>query len=353
MFDTLIFIGRFQPFHRGHLHVVKLALETAKKVVIIAGSDNSASSVRNPLSTSDRLELILLALPEELKSRVVFRAIEDCLHDENKWIAEIRSIANHYAHGDGWSDYPKKVGIVGHNKDNTSYYLNIFPELESVEVLNLENISSTDIREAYYQGNYSGANATKALNGEFDKKYFANERQFKRFCQIMNSKPHLSEEYKYLQKYKKMFEGEIYPRNNVTVDAVVIKAGHILLINRKFTPGKGLLALPGGFLNVDEHIQDGMIRELREETQIDVSDAILKKSIRNVQVFDHPMRSERGRIITHCHLIDLGDYSSLPAVKAADDASQASWRPIDTVISSKESFFEDHAEIICTMLGIK
>jgi len=107
--------------------------------------------------------------------------------------------------------------------------------------------------------------------------------------------------------------------------------------------------LPGGYLNPDETLVDCVLRELKEETKIDVPLKVLKGSIVHNKEFDDPKRSERGRIITHCYLIQLPNSKRLPKVKAADDAQEAFWLPLSEV--SAMTFFEDHAFIIRNMMG--
>jgi bifunctional NMN adenylyltransferase/nudix hydrolase len=109
----------------------------------------------------------------------------------------------------------------------------------------------------------------------------------------------------------------------VTADAVVVQSGHILLVERGRAPGKGLLALPGGFVNPEERIRDAAIRELREETSISDgkgrSPAMLASFIEDARthVFDAPNRSLRGRIITHAFLFRLPERRKLFSVKGA------------------------------------
>ncbi|MBN6743269.1 NUDIX domain-containing protein, partial [Acidithiobacillus sp. MC6.1] len=94
----------------------------------------------------------------------------------------------------------------------------------------------------------------------------------------------LVDEYAFLKNYHQQFASYPYPPVFVTVDAVVIHSGHILLVERKAEPGKGLLALPGGFLDQRERIEDGMLRELKEETNIKVPVPVLRGSIRASRV---------------------------------------------------------------------
>jgi bifunctional NMN adenylyltransferase/nudix hydrolase len=152
----------------------------------------------------------------------------------------------------------------------------------------------------------------------------------------------------FIKDYKKQWESSPYPPTFVTVDSLVTQSGHILLIKRKSAPGKGLWAIPGGFIKEDEKIVDSMIRELREETKIRVPAPVLKGSIIKSEVFDDPKRSMRGRTITHAFHIALPPNVELPPVKGSDDADKAVWFPISEVY--REMMYEDHYDIILNMV---
>ena len=155
-------------------------------------------------------------------------------------------------------------------------------------------------------------------------------------------------EYHFIKKYKSAWDNAPYTPMFITVDALVIQSGHILLIERKAHPGKGLMALPGGFLDANETIQNAVIRELREETKIKVPVPVLAGSITKKEVFDDPHRSARGRTVTHAYLIEL-EGESLPKVKGGDDASKAFFLPFADI--KPEMMFEDHFHIIQAMVG--
>jgi bifunctional NMN adenylyltransferase/nudix hydrolase len=128
-----------------------------------------------------------------------------------------------------------------------------------------------------------------------------------------------------------------------------VKSGHVLLVRRKECPGKGLFALPGGYLKTDQWIRDSAICELKEETSIGLLPAVLKERIKESRVFDHPERSLRGRTVTHAYLLDLGS-GELPVVEGADDAQEAFWMPICDLMLHESQFFEDHLHILIHFL---
>jgi len=229
-----------------------------------------------------------------------------------------------------------KIGLIGHQKDESSFYLSMFPQWEREEVENYENISSTDIREAYFEnGELSDALNT---NVSIALEKFKSTKAYE---QVQN-------EFHFVKKYKSAWDNAPYTPMFITVDAVVVQSGHILMIERKAQPGKGLMALPGGFLDANETLKSAVIRELREETRIKVPAPVLAGSITKTQVFDDPYRSARGRTVTHAYLIELkGD--KLPKVKGGDDASKAFWVPFAEV--KPELMFEDHFHIIQAMVG--
>ena len=159
-----------------------------------------------------------------------------------------------------------------------------------------------------------------------------------RLCHLILPISNFLEYYKALP-YKPIF---------TTVDACVVQSGHVLLVKRRAAPGKGLWALPGGFLNADEYVDDAVLRELREETGIKVPEPVLRGSVVCWDKFDHPHRSARGRTITFAYLIHLAD-GKLPKVKGADDAEKAKWVPIADV--RRDMIFEDHYHIINSLMG--
>jgi len=128
-----------------------------------------------------------------------------------------------------------------------------------------------------------------------------------------------------------------YPRPALTVDAIVVSERNsemvVLLIQRKFPPFEGKWALPGGFVNMEETLQEACSRELLEETGLE--NIVLKQFF----TFDAIDRDPRHRTISVVFSAWLQE--PLPVV-GGDDAARAEWFPI---ISLPEMAF-DHEEVI-------
>lgn len=109
--------------------------------------------------------------------------------------------------------------------------------------------------------------------------------------------------------------------------------------------------MPGGFLECDETISQAIIRELFEETNIDLSIEQLSLAKRCEKVFDYPGRSVRGRTISHVGVFIFEEWPNLPIISAADDANKVEWISIDSIINSMyDRMLEDHYQIITVLM---
>lgn len=332
MRDALVFIGRFQPFHNGHKAVIETALQQAKEVVIVVGSSFAARNLRNPFTFDERKAMIKAAFPSD---NVKVVPVSDYPYDDNKWMNAIQKVV------DAAIPNAVDVGLIGHSKDSTSYYLEIFPRWKNhVEVEDVDGINATDIRKVFFELPYTPFMPNMLPSGVGST--LGN-------ILTSNSFSTLRAEYQMVKKYKEAWKSAPFPPTFMTVDAVVVQSGHLLLVKRGDMPGKGLWALPGGFLNQDETMLNGAIRELKEETKIKVPVPVLIGSIKESKTFDAPNRSSRGRTITQAFLIDLG-VGELPKVKGSDDAEKAFWVPFNKV--KQDKMFEDHFFIIDYFLNI-
>lgn len=337
MRDALVFIGRFQPFHNGHKAVIEAALEQAKEVVVVVGSSFAARNIRNPFTFEERKAMIQSVFTTD---RIKVVPVSDYPYDDNKWMNAIQKIV------DETVPHARDVGLIGHSKDSTSYYLEIFPRWKNhIEVADVGGINATDIRKMLFEDGSPAKIASVMPSPAYSKMVDIILEN----ATVGGYWDTLHNEYQMVKRYKESWKAAPFPPTFMTVDAVVVQSGHILLVKRGDMPGKGLWALPGGFLNQEETMLDGAIRELKEETKIKVPVPVLKGSIKGSKTFDAPNRSSRGRTITQAFLIDLG-VGELPKVKGSDDAEKAFWVPFNQV--KQEKMFEDHFHIIDNFLNI-
>ena len=336
-----VFVLRGQPFHNSHKKIIQNALCDSDEVIVIVGSYRSPITIRNPWRYEYRQDLIRGSMTDAENARIKIAPLRDYLYGMNTWVTSLQNTVS------SLTDPEDTIFLTGHFKDDSSFYLNYFPQWKLVTQPRFNGsgglaIDATIIRNLMYEENpkwkdYVPEYVAMALT------LYMNTDEFQR----------MKKEYQFIVNYKKAWEKAPYPPTFVTTDAVVIQSGHVLLIKRKREPGKGYYAIPGGFLNPNETIQKGVIRELKEETRIDVPAIVLEKSIKATHVFDHPHRSLRGRIITHASFIELDFNKPLPRVKGDDDASDAMWMPFSEIWSHEEEMFDDHLHIVNFFLNNK
>ena len=125
------------------------------------------------------------------------------------------------------------------------------------------------------------------------------------------------------QEFVKTYDDSKYAKPSVTADMVIFARGseaehlEVLLIQRGRPPFRGQYALPGGFVNPDESVDDAAARELKEETGVDCG------CLEQLRTFSTPGRDPRRWVIT-CAYLALVEKSEI-TVKAGDDAKAAEW----------------------------
>ncbi|HJU14366.1 MAG TPA: nicotinamide-nucleotide adenylyltransferase [Candidatus Nitrosotalea sp.] len=129
-----LLIGRFQPFHIGHLAAVKFALEKVEKLWIGIGSSNRSNEKRNPFTADERKEMILASLDPDIKRRVEIYYVPD-IGDHERWTYHVDSIV-------------PKYDVVFSNDDFTiSLYQRRGMKVIQVPLYQREMVSGTNIRE--------------------------------------------------------------------------------------------------------------------------------------------------------------------------------------------------------------
>lgn len=346
-YSTVGFICRVEPPHLGHLQVIKHALTRTNDLRILIGSAKSASNIENPFSYEARVILLEKMLAAELSkadlSKITFHPVRDHLYHQDRWEIDVQKIMGM----DG-------VAIISSNKDDDDVQRRGWlPYYEHISVPLGERIDASSIRLAIYEGRPEDAR-------RFLHPTVADD--------VLTAPvwPRLIAEYAAIQN-RTLDERELraagklkHPIVRNTADAVVFCAGHVLVVRRGGKIGNGLLATPGGYLDEkDTVLMDCALRELDEETNIDVPPRILQSNIQFSQEFSHKKRSKIARVVTQAFCIHLpaqlrGDKGAvrntggLPKVKAGDDAAEAFWLPLSKLEDLEDQFFDDHWHIITT-----
>jgi bifunctional NMN adenylyltransferase/nudix hydrolase len=340
-FDFAVFIGRFQPFHAGHLQVIRAGLARADHLIVLIGSAWQPRTPRNPWTHQEREQMIRACLSEAEQARLLCAPLMDIPYNDEAWVCSAQAtvaelVTAHHA----LRHRAASIALIGHEQGGTGFYLSLFPQWQSLGVPNHREISATPIRESFF------AQKSQAWLAHLPAPV---AERLVQFAERHDAYRELLEEMAFIANYRKAWEAAPYAPTFVTVDAVVVQSGHVLLIERRARPGKGLLALPGGFVDPGEKLLDACLRELREETRLKVPTPVLKGSIRERRVYDDPYRSARGRTITHAYYIELERQPELPKVKGGDDARRAVWVPLGEL--DPQTMFEDHYFIIQDLIG--
>jgi bifunctional NMN adenylyltransferase/nudix hydrolase len=353
MTKLTILIGRFQTFHNAHTEILNRAFINSDHVLVLVGSIDQARTPKNPWTFEERAKII-----EDYSERIhglcsaAVKGIRDYPYDDKAWTENVHhTIDNHIRYTLFLDPKDVEIHLTGSDKDETTFYLKFFPEFTPNFLHEADNVSrhlsATIIREIYF-GQTFNDNVLKAEQAALLSQSFVPPEtlSFLKEFKLTSEYQQLCQEYDYYANYRKPFKDQKHQPIFQTVDACVVQCNHILLIKRKNLPGKGLWALPGGFVNANEWLLNSCLRELKEETQLDVSDERLRSSLIFNKVFDHPGRSLRGRVITNTYLFNLGDdfaNQTLAKIEGADDAEKAMWVPIGEIIRGHpEKFFEDH-----------
>ncbi len=332
---TAVIVGRWQLFHKGHETLLRAALATAEQVIVVIGSAHRARDVRNPFTWEERQAMVQAALPPDAAVRVQFLPVRD-YYDDTRWNAAVLDGVTRMVQGN------QRVSLVGYKKDHTSYYLDYFPNWTQKFVPQEFDIDATALRNVFFEGQDPDARLAVLAP-------YIHERVLA-YLQAWARLPVYAQrvvEHATVVQYRKKWSADVY----LTADAVVVANQHVLLVCRGGDVGNGQWALPGGFVEQNERFYSAALRELYEETAFKTLESTMRRAFKASQVFDHPQRSARGRLITNAFFFDLGSIR-LPEVKGTDDAQDAKWVPIADLPAMEDQLFEDHAAILDRFVGV-
>jgi bifunctional NMN adenylyltransferase/nudix hydrolase len=322
---TAVVIGRWQMPHKGHNTLIRAAFDNFDSVSIVIGSAFHARDTINPFTWEERREMILCTLSDDEKKRANFIPVRDFYNDA-RWNAEVQK-------GVGAN---RNVTLIGFEKDETSYYINNFPNWGKLVVERQIEIDATSLRNIYF--GKSGITTSLAV-----MKPFVEESVIEYLSAWSNLPAYRQRviEHQAVETYKTQ-----WPNIGLTADAIIVVDDHVLLVRRAGAIGYGLWALPGGFVNPGEHFYAAALREAEEETAFKLLDSTMRAALKGQATFNHPRRSARARLVSEGFYFNLG-HMRRPEVRCKDgEALDVKWWHKSELHKISDQMFEDHLNIL-------
>ncbi len=142
MVNRGLYVGRFQPFHLGHLGAIKTALKEIDELVIVIGSAQYSHKMNNPFTAGERLVMIRHAL------------VEAKLNSSRLWIVPVPDVHLHMLWVSALEGYTPKFNVVFSNEPLTRrLFMESGYEVKNIEFYDRKVYMSTLIREKMLQGN--------------------------------------------------------------------------------------------------------------------------------------------------------------------------------------------------------
>ena len=318
-------IGRFQPLHNGHVALIQKAMDDNDVVLVLVGSQNKLTDYRNPFDIETRLELLKEHFAQY--DKMYFKGMDDYPNNE-QWVEDVISRVNTI------TDDPRATTVYTSDKDAEFYRMNF---LYSVEVSPSKGLNATDIREFSYRAGGIHHNIPQVTK-EFLTNWLETDeynRLRKEYYLCVSSK----EEAIYNHSYGNPIEPVAH--------AMVIQGGKVLLVKRSGVRGHGQWALPGGFIQHTETTRAGALRELQEETSLDLLNQ--PRAAEVAFAIEENMNGLSTRTIGFNYCYAVHPDETLDIV-AGDDAQDVQWFSLEDVANGDMPLFYNHTTVVRRLL---
>jgi bifunctional NMN adenylyltransferase/nudix hydrolase len=354
-----LLLGRFQLVTKGHLADAVAMGDASETCYIGIGSVNQSRDTRNSWTFEERCEMWRAALPADMLPRVRFFGQED-LGNGFRWASAIENRMDRAMREDGIDPETASVGLFGHRKDSTSFYLDDFPSYIFENLPNFEGINASDVRDEYLRlGDadfflWRDGAADKVPGGVLDwLEAFRSTPEYARLAEEARRDDAAMAPW----TRRLSPDGPGLPHDVIFNDAcaVVVQGNRVLMHKRRSYPGKDLWALPEARLTQREDPVDAAIRIAIVSTGVDLSETRMRKAHRDTWFRSDAYRTTRGRTITFPSAFLLTPTPrgrtpeerrrsmALPRLRASDDVG---FFTFDEVRRMRSSIHADHAIII-------
>jgi bifunctional NMN adenylyltransferase/nudix hydrolase len=356
-YDFGVMLGRYNIVTEAHLTNARIMAEKSKFCIIGIGSTNQSRDTRNSYTYEERKEMWELALGDELLTKFQFFGQED-LGNTLRWASSVESQVDRIIKASGHDPEQVSIGLFGHRKDATSFYLDDFPRYVLENLPNVDGINASDLRETYLRSDNFSAWA-KGAKAQVPQKVigwletFHGSAAYNKLANEARRDDHAMKPYKV-----KSFEFDNgLPHDVIFTEAtaVIVQGNRVLMRKKSSYPGKGYWALPEGPIRLREGEVQAAMRIAFEKTKIDVSETVLRKALKDSWVRTDPYRTTRGRSIAFPSVFKLEPTPkgktaeerrksmALPRIRASDDTA---FFTFDQIRKMRSEIYADHFIII-------
>ena len=334
--STAVIIGRFQPLHNGHVNLINQALNEHDKVLVLIGSVNKERDHKNPYTYDQRVQMISNVFDTlvEIGHDLLIRGLKDKPTDD-EWVQEVIANVSQV------EEDPSRVVLYTSEKD-VAYYDTHF--LYNTMEMDSKELSATNIRNDLYSGMINQRDrALKDVPREnwdyltslcTDNFYdFGTERIQ---CEAGRA----------LAEINHQFENPIEP----VAHAVLMHRGDILLVKRASIRGRGQWAIPGGFMEHTETTRQAAIRELKEETGVDLQNLRAKEM---AQAVEENLDDLSVRTLGINYLYLMAPTADRPEVTLdTDECLDYKWVSATEILEEKINLFYNHTVVIQRLFSV-
>lgn len=321
--STAVIIGRFAPLHNGHVAMIQKATENHDKVLVLVGSSNKLPDFKTPFPVETRMELVQQKFPD-----AIVKPLPD-MPSDMEWVMDVSSRML------TMEDDPMEITLYCGEKDKKFYSDNFLSPVVSIDS---SGVSATEVRELLYNGAWEDAYDLVPPETEALLKTWTHTEAYS----------NLLAEYEY-SIGKKEADIKRHPFDNPiepVAHAVVIKDSKVLVGKRKGTRGKGQWALPGGYVEHTESTRAAALRELKEETSLDL--LACARAGEFAFAVEENLDDLSTRTIAFNYLYLVEDELEL---EAGDDFEAIKWVPIGDILEDKELLFYNHNLIVKRLIA--
>lgn len=316
MYKLTAVIGRFEPLHNEHVRMIEHAISLGEKTVVLVGSSWEPRTLKNPWTFEERRGMLRAVFGD----RIEIRPLRDYPYNDDLWFENTKIMINQTI------DYGvdlTQIAIVGCNKDDTTWYLNHFPEYSLEQFDAQSKINATLIRQDIWEGFDINPLLVPAPVKKWINNWYVKDPS------ILDK---LQQQFVDVNKYRQQWGKGPF----LCVDSILMSEGEWVAI---ITHKEGTLAIPGGFLDYGETTLAGARRECREEIGFDPGNSPV-----DLFIADNPNRDPRCHNVSVVYVWDVGD--ELPELTAGDDALSVQWMDSYEIEARREEFRADHFHLI-------